>query len=71
MKTLMFVEPVVFRGDPLFLAPHITGWALPMLQAHRRERSDPWALASSQHLCDLGPPEKARRVVSRSTAHPR
>ena len=53
MKTLMLVEPVVFRGDPLFLAPHLTGWGLPMLQIHRQASSDPWILTSSRALCDL------------------
>ena len=53
MRTLFFVEPVVFRGDPLFLAPHVMGWGLPMLHAHREASADPWVLASSRALCDL------------------
>jgi hypothetical protein len=58
MKVLFYVEPVVFRGDPLFLAPHIRGWALCMMQAHRGSEII-WALASSAPLCEL-----ARRQLS-------
>lgn len=52
MRVLIYIEPVVFRGDPLFLAPHVQGWALPMLQAHQ-EIGLQWALASSGPLVGL------------------
>jgi hypothetical protein len=52
MRVLFFVEPVVFRGNPLAFAPHVQGWALPMLQSHG-EPAFQWAFASSAPLCAL------------------
>jgi hypothetical protein len=52
MNTLIYVEPVVFRGNPLFLAPHIKGWALPIIKALEGDFSR-WSLATSSALCEL------------------
>lgn len=52
MRILIYIGPVVFRGDPLFLAPHVQGWALPMLMAHQ-DVGIQWALASSGPLVEL------------------
>lgn len=52
MRVLFFIEPAVFRGDPFALAPHVQGWALPMLQRHDASGFQ-WALASSAALCAL------------------
>lgn len=52
MNILIYIEPAVFRGDPLFLAPHVRGWALPMMQNHRSQDFC-WFLASSAPLCEL------------------
>ena len=52
MRVLFYVEPVVFRGDPFFLAPHLTGWILPVVKAHNSPGFT-WALATSDSLCSL------------------
>lgn len=52
MNVLIYVEPAIFRGDPLFLAPHVQAWALPVLQIHHAVAGQ-WALASSPSLCAL------------------
>jgi hypothetical protein len=52
MRLLIYVEPAIFRGNPLFFAPHIQGWVQPMAQAHEGSTKS-WALASSKPLCDL------------------
>lgn len=52
MRVLIYIEPVVFSGNPLFFAPHIQGWAQRMVQAHQNSTLS-WALASSKPLCDL------------------
>jgi hypothetical protein len=52
MRILIYIEPVVFRGDPLFLAPHVCGWALPLFHAHR-DTDIQWAFASSGPLVEL------------------
>ena len=52
MRILIYIEPAIFRHDPLFLAPHVQGWALPMLQAHNSQGFT-WSFASSAALCEL------------------
>lgn len=49
MKVLFYLEPAVYRGDPLFLSPHIS-WALRVLKSLNVE-SD-FGLVSSSELCD-------------------
>lgn len=52
VRVLIYIEPAIFRGNPLFFAPHIQGWAQRMVQAHQNSTLT-WALASSKLLCDL------------------
>ena len=48
MRILFFVEPVVFRDNPVFLAPHLA-WAAALVAASAG--ADHFALASSAALC--------------------
>jgi hypothetical protein len=52
VKILIYVEPAVFRGIPEWKAPHVLGWALPMLRGDQTGANQ-WALASSETLCAL------------------
>ena len=52
MRILFFVEPVVFRENPLFLSPHVSTWVVDTAVAHRAA-GFAWALASSAPLCSL------------------
>jgi hypothetical protein len=52
MRILIYIEPAIFRCDPLFFAPHIQGWAQRLVKGHQNSALT-WALASSKPLCDL------------------
>jgi hypothetical protein len=50
MRILFFLEPVVFRSDPLFLKPHL--WWFRELMKGAAGPGNEFALATSQSLCD-------------------
>lgn len=52
MRVLFYVEPAVFRDDPLFLKYHVTAWVRSIISALHDQNAS-FGLASSEPLCRL------------------